>query len=374
MHTHVLAVLGGGQLGRMLGLAAASLGVRCRFLDPAPDACARDVGELLIGSFDDEGALAELTRGATHATFEWEGVPAASASFVAGRVPLAPSLTSLAASQDRVTEKQTFVELGIPTAPFRAVSSRADLDTAIEAIGFPAVLKTRRGGYDGKGQAVLRGSADVDDAWQRLDNASLILETFVSFERELSMVATRSSGGAIVHWPLAENSHEDGILRLTRAPAPDASSTLEGEALTLVTALLEHFAFVGTLAIELFQTPDGLLANEFAPRVHNSGHWTVDGATTSQFENHVRALLGLPLGATIAHGACAMVNFLGEMADAHDVLAIEGAHLHDYRKSPRPGRKVGHATVLAPSADALEPRVEQLLALARTPSPTLEHS
>jgi 5-(carboxyamino)imidazole ribonucleotide synthase len=371
MSDPVVAVLGGGQLGRMLALAAAPLGVRCRFLDPKADAPARDLGPLVIGALDDADALTSVVDGATVATYEWEGVPASSARLVAGMVPIRPGAKSLEVSQDRKLEKDTFRALDIPTAQFAIVDDRATLDEAVHAIGLPAVLKTRRGGYDGKGQAVLRDDADVDAAWSRLGDQPLLLEQWIAFERELSVIATRDADGHVVAWPLVENVHENGTLRTSRAPAT-ATGDVTTAAHDSVRKLLDQLDHVGTLALELFDTGDALLANELAPRVHNTGHWTIEGAVTSQFENHIRAVLGLPLGETTPVGHCAMVNFLGGLPDPADVMRLPRSHFHDYRKSPAPGRKVGHATLVADDPDALETPLSELLALAHAASASLE--
>jgi 5-(carboxyamino)imidazole ribonucleotide synthase len=357
-----VAVLGGGQLGRMLGLAGIPLGVEFRFLDPSPDAPAGAVGHLVTGDLGDETALAETARGADVVTYEWEGVPADAARFLAGRVSVRPGAASLEASQDRLVEKETFRSVGIPTAEFARVDSRAELAAAVHTIGLPAVLKTRRGGYDGRGQRVLRSAADVEAGWAELAGAPLILEGFVPFARELSIIAVRSIAGDVACWPVVENVHEDGILRVTRAPAPGLDDALQARAAELAQRLLAELGHVGVLAIELFDRDGELLANEFAPRVHNSGHWTIEGAETSQFENHLRVVLGWPLGATTAHGASVMLNCIGTMPDREAVLAVPGAHLHDYGKAPRPGRKLGHVTVTGDDPTDVAERVEAVQA------------
>jgi 5-(carboxyamino)imidazole ribonucleotide synthase len=360
-----VAVLGGGQLGRMLGLAGIQLGLDFVFLDPAPDACAGAVGELVVGGLDDEAAAAKVATGASVVTYEWEGVPAGTA-YEAGRtVPIYPPPTALEVSQDRVVEKSTLNVFGAATAPFRAVDSRASLDDAIREIGLPAVLKTRRGGYDGKGQAVLHAEGDADAAWSELGDVALILEGFVPFRRELSIVAVRGLDGTFASWPVVENVHEGGILRVTRAPAPGVDAALQARAEQCIRPWLDAQKYVGVCCVELFDVDGELLANEIAPRVHNSGHWTIEGAETSQFENHLRAVLGWPLGSTAAHGVSAMVNCIGAMPDREAVLAVPGAHLHDYGKSPRRGRKVGHVTVCAGDPGALEPGLARVLELVR---------
>ncbi len=363
--THAtVAVLGGGQLGRMLGLAGIAMGTRFRFLDPSPDAPAAAVGELVVGALGDEEALAAVVDGADVVTYEWEGVPASAARFLAARLPVHPGARSLEVAQDRLVEKDTFRALGIATPEYAAVDTRDGLADAVAAVGLPAVLKTRRGGYDGKGQRVLRAPVDADAAWAALgEGGGLVLEAFVPFDREVSVVAVRGADGAIACWPVVENEHRDGILRVTRAPAPDLRPDTADAAEAIATRLLTELDHVGVLAIELFDVGGTLLANELAPRVPNTGHWTIEGAVTSQFENHVRAVLGLPLGDTSARGPSAMVNCIATMPDPAAVLAVPGAHLHDYGKAPRPGRKLGHVTVVADTPSELDARLATLLAL-----------
>jgi len=356
-----VAVLGGGQLGRMLGLAGVAQGLSFRFLDPSPDAPAAAVGALVTGALDSVVGLDEVARGAGVVTYEWEGVPADSARHLARTHRVAPGIRALEVSQDRAAEKTLFRSLDIPTARFVTVDTLGELASAIPEYGLPAVLKTRRGGYDGKGQYVLRTAADVEPAWAQLGGVPLILESFVPFRRELSIVAVRAADGTTACWPVVENEHRDGILRVTRAPAPGCTPALQAAAESHAIAVLDALEFVGVGCVELFETDDALLANELAPRVHNSGHWTIEGAQTSQFENHLRAILGRPLGSTAPIGVAAMVNCLGSMPDPAAVLAIEGAHLHDYGKAARPGRKVGHVTVTAADESALAPRLAALL-------------
>jgi 5-(carboxyamino)imidazole ribonucleotide synthase len=274
-----------------------------------------------------------------------------------------PPPRALDVSQDRIVEKDALRRLGIATAPYHAVESESDLRRAVEAIGLPAVLKTRRGGYDGKGQVVLREPADVDDTPALVRGVPCILEGFVDFDRELSILAVRGRDGAVACWPAVENLHRDGILRVTRAPAPGIGDVLQGRAESVIRPLLEELDYVGVCCVELFDVGGELLANEIAPRVHNSGHWTIEGSETSQFENHVRAIVGLPLGSTDARGPSAMVNCIGALPDRAAVLAIPGAHLHDYGKSARPGRKVGHVTVTAVDDDHLDVRLARVVEL-----------
>jgi 5-(carboxyamino)imidazole ribonucleotide synthase len=340
-----IGVIGGGQLGRMMALAAVPLGVRCRFLDPAPEAPVSGLGEQVVGAYDDAAALERLADGVELVTYEFENVPVAAARRLAARLPVLPPPEALEIAQDRLFEKSLARSLGIPTPPFAAVDDRAALDAAVARIGLPAVLKTRRLGYDGKGQAVLRSAADVDSAWAALGGVPLILEGFVDFQRELSVLAVRGRDGESAFYPVVENHHLAGILRLSLAPAPNLTPELQAEAEGCARALLGKLSYVGVLAIELFESRGHLLFNEMAPRVHNSGHWTIEGAETSQFENHIRAVAGLPLGITAPRGHSAMLNLIGTAPPAEQVLAIPGAHLHLYDKAPRPGRKLGHITL-----------------------------
>jgi 5-(carboxyamino)imidazole ribonucleotide synthase len=360
----LVAVLGGGQLGRMLGLAAIPLGVRCRFLDPVAAAPAAAVGPLVVGGLGDAAALAEVSSGADVVTYEWEGVPAAAARALEGRVPVRPGPHPLAVAQDRLEEKIACFELGIEVPRFAPVSDRASLEAALADVGIPAVLKTRRGGYDGKGQFVIREPADADAAFAALGGVPLILEALIPFERELSVIAARGVDGDVACFPLVENVHRDGILRVSRAPAPGVGVTLQREGESIVRRLLDTFDYVGVLAVELFEVKGRLLVNEIAPRVHNSGHWTIEGSETSQFEQHLRAVLGWPLGSPAPRGHAAMLNAIGALPDRSAVLSVAGARFHDYDKEPRPGRKVGHVTVVADSADALDARLAALRAVA----------
>jgi 5-(carboxyamino)imidazole ribonucleotide synthase len=355
-----VGILGGGQLGRMLALAAHSLGLRPRLLDPAPDACAGQVAPLLVGAYDDPALLAALGAGCEVVTFEFENVPAAALDALGQLgLPALPGRSSLATAQDRLAEKRLFAELGVATAPFAPVDGADQLEAAIAAVGLPAILKTRRLGYDGHGQVALDAAGDQRRALASLAGAPALLEARVPFARELSIVAVRGSDGAVATYPLTENRHEGGILRRSLAPA-EASPALRAAADEIAGRVLERLGHVGVLAVELFELDGRLLANELAPRVHNSGHWTIEGAETSQFENHLRAVLGLPLGSTAARSPAGMVNLLGALPEPASLLAIPGAHLHDYGKAPRPGRKLGHVTLLAPDAATLAERVARV--------------
>lgn len=355
-----VGILGGGQLARMLALSGAPLGLRLLVMDAAADACAGQCAPMVVGDYCDEATLAEFASKIDVATFDFENVPAGSAQWLSDRVPVFPSPRALAVAQDRLAEKTLFRELGIPVPPFVAIATRAELDAAIAAIGTPCILKTRRLGYDGKGQFRLKSAADADAAWDALGaqaaTVGLILEGFVAFERELSVIAVRGRDGEFRSWPLTENWHVDGVLSASLAPAR-VSEPLAVTATAHAKALAESLDYVGVFALELFCRDGGLLANELAPRVHNSGHWTIEGSETSQFQNHLRAVLGLPLGATHLRGHACMLNWIGELPDCNAVLREAGGHWHDYGKSPRAGRKVGHATLRVDSvgelADAL---------------------
>ncbi len=356
-----VGVLGGGQLGRMIALAGYPLGQRFVFLDPGAESSAGHVGNLRVGAYDDEERLSELARKSDVVTYEFENVPVSSARFLNELVPVYPPPAALEVSQDRLDEKQFFAKLGIPTPPFAPVSSWEELQAAVARIGLPMVIKTRRFGYDGKGQMVLRTEADVARAWEALGAASLIVEGLVPFERELSILAVRSKTGETRFWPLVENEHRDGILRVS-IPKSDAwTADLQQRAERHAADVLTALDYVGVLAIELFMKDGQLLVNEMAPRVHNSGHWTIEGAETSQFENHVRAILGLPLGSTRMVGVCAMLNVIGKLPPKEAVLAVEGAHLHAYGKDASPGRKLGHVTIRAQDRKELCEKIEVLL-------------
>jgi len=345
-----VGILGGGQLARMLALSGAPLGLRFLVMDTVADACAGQCAPLLVGDYRDEAALAEFASKVDVATFDFENVPAESAEWLARRIPVFPNPRALASAQDRMVEKSLFRELGIPVPDFMDVPDRAALDAAVVAIGTPCILKTRRLGYDGKGQFRIKSPADIDAAWDALGaqaaKVGLILEAFVPFERELSVVAVRGRDGGFRTWPLTENWHVDGVLSASLAPA-SCEPALAAQAHAHARALAERLDYVGVFALELFCRGGALLANELAPRVHNSGHWTIEGAETSQFQNHLRAVLGLPLGDTRMLGHACMLNWIGAMPESGPVLRADGGHWHDYGKQPREGRKVGHATLRA---------------------------
>ncbi|MBK8182721.1 MAG: 5-(carboxyamino)imidazole ribonucleotide synthase [Candidatus Competibacteraceae bacterium] len=360
-----IGIVGGGQLARMLALAGYALDFHFKVLDPAPDACAGQVANLIQSEYDDEIQLNRLADWADVVTFDFENVPAAAAQILAERVAVYPPAQALAVAQDRLYEKTLFWELGIPTPVFATIDSLEELQGAAIRVELPAILKTRRLGYDGKGQRVLRAPADILPAWQQLGGAPLILEGFVPFEREVSVLAVRGRDGSTQFYPLMENHHREGILRLSQAPYLDR--ILEHQAWNYANRLLDRLHYVGLLAIEFFVHEGRLIANEMAPRVHNSGHWTIEGAETSQFENHLRAVLGLPLGSPTALGPCAMLNCIGVMPERAAVLAVPGAHYHAYGKAHRPGRKVGHITLRATDQNALRQDLERLLPLVGYP-------
>lgn len=348
-----IGILGGGQLGRMSALAAAKLGYRVHVLAPEPDGPAMQVAAArTIAAYDDQAALAAFAAAVDVVTFEFENVPAATLDVLAPRVPCRPGVEALRIGQDRVLEKRFFGAAGLPVGPWREVASREALDAAVAEIGLPAVLKTTRLGYDGRGQAVLRGPADLEPAWARLAPRPLILEAFIPFEREVSAIAARGADGRVVTFDATENRHAHHILDLSIAPAP-VPAGVAAAARAQVARLAESLDLVGLLALEMFLLPDGrLLANEMAPRPHNSGHWTMDACLCGQFEMHVRAVAGLPLPDPGRHHDAVMKNLVGpDSYGAWAALAgMEGVSLHLYGKSEaREGRKLGHATRLIPA-------------------------
>ncbi|MGQ9425634.1 5-(carboxyamino)imidazole ribonucleotide synthase [Gilvimarinus sp. F26214L] len=358
-----VGVLGGGQLAQMMAQAGAPLKMQFMFLCPNEDACAAPFGHHLCAAYDDENAHRQLAEWADVITYEFENVPLAAVKWLEERVAVFPSSLALAAASDRLHEKRRFRALDIPTAQFAAVDSQADLSEAAARIGLPAILKTRTEGYDGKGQAVLRETKDLEGAWERVGARPCILESMVPFEREVSIIAARGRDGAVVFYPLSENHHREGILRLSLSRPGDP---MQGPAEQAIRRLLEDLDYVGVLALELFQVGDQLLANEMAPRVHNTGHWTIEGARTSQFENHLRAVCGLPLGETAIAAPSAMVNLIGRLPAEADIRAVSGAVPHFYGKAERPGRKVGHITLTRDGStpEDFRERLKALLRLA----------
>lgn len=351
-----IGIIGAGQLGQMLGFAARDLDIECLFVDPSIAPPAGVCGKVLQRPFDDTSALAELAESCDVITYEFENVPVNALLKIEGKVPVYPPVDALRQAQDRLDEKRLFEQLDIPLPGYRAVDTRDELAAASEALGLPLVLKTRRLGYDGKGQFVVRTRSDIEAAWRTLGGQSLIAEQWVPFDYEVSSIGARNADGEVRIYALTRNVHEDGILR--RSLSPLDAPPLEKQAADYVRRLLEHLDYVGVLALELFVWGDALLANEFAPRVHNSGHWTIEGAATSQFENHLRAVTNMPLGSTASLGHAGMLNLIGEIPDA--ARALEDAHLHDYGKTPRPGRKLGHVTVVLDNAEERDARVDKI--------------
>lgn len=342
-----IGIIGAGQLGQMLGFAARSLDAQCCFVDPSDNPPAAICGDVLQRPFDDADALAQLASDCDVVTYEFENIPVAALQRINSKVPVYPPTDALACAQDRLNEKHLFESLGIPIPAFHAIDTREDITVAKESLGLPMVIKTRRLGYDGKGQFVVREESDLNTAWELLGGQALIAEKWVPFDFEVSCIGVRNVDGEIAIYPLSHNVHVDGMLRTSKSPLDEPALT--EKASEYVNRLLEHLSYVGVLALELFVIGDNLLANEFAPRVHNSGHWSIEGSQTSQFENHLRAIMNMPLGSTASHGHAGMVNLIGRIPTA--ARALEAGQLHDYGKTPRPGRKLGHITVVENSAD-----------------------
>lgn len=355
-----IGIIGGGQLGRMLALAGHPLGMHFVFLDPAPDACAAALGEHLCADYSDNQHLRMLADEVDVVTFEFENAPADTIAFLSQFVPVYPPAEALRVARDRWLEKNLFRDLRIATPQFANVESQRDLDAAVAAIGLPAVLKTRQLGYDGKGQKVLRTAADVVGAFAALGSVPCILEGFVAFSGEVSLVAVRGRDGDTRFYPLVHNTHRDGILRLS---VVSTDHPLQALAEDYARRVLDRLQYVGVLAFEFFEVDGGLTANEIAPRVHNSGHWTIEGAECSQFENHLRAVAGLPLGSTAKVGESAMVNFIGSIPPLEQLAALPYCHPHAYAKAFKPGRKVGHATLRCPDRAALDQAIRAVEAL-----------
>jgi 5-(carboxyamino)imidazole ribonucleotide synthase len=355
-----VGIVGAGQLGRMLALAGYPLGLDFLFLDPADGPPAATLAPVLKSAFNDSASLATLASRCEVVTIDWENVSVEALRKLGRETRVSPPPAAIATAQDRASEKRLFEKLGITTTRWRAVSSRRQLNAAVRDIGLPGIVKTRRMGYDGKGQAVLRTAADVEQAWAELGQVPLLYEELVPFELEVSVIGVRGRGGECQVYPLNHNLHAGGVLRLTRAPYDNAR--LNRLARAQVLTVMQHLRYVGVLTIEFFVCRGRLVANEMAPRVHNSGHWTIEGAVTSQFENHLRAILGLPLGESRAKGYSAMINLIGTMPGRAGLLRHSGVHLHDYGKSARPGRKLGHVTVVEQDAARCEQRARRLMA------------
>jgi len=355
-----VGILGAGQLGRMMALAGYPLALEFVFYDTSGSPSA-NIGKIYSDPHNEQQELMDFLNEVDVVTYEFEHLPIDLAKKVADRKPLFPSVQALAICQNRELEKNLFVSMGIPVSPFRIVNDQSQLRHAAKQLGMPVVAKSLTQGYDGKGQAVISSAGECDQAWEQINHSRLIVESFVRFNRELSLVATRNSKGETAMYPLVENNHQHGILRYTLAPAPAVSPEIQHQAESYLAKIMSHLNYVGVLTIELFETDDGLLANEMAPRVHNSGHWSMDGAHTGQFENHLRAILDLPLGETTPHGVSAMVNLVGQHADTAGVLSLTDTHLHHYGKTERPNRKVGHININANHYDALTEKLIRCL-------------
>lgn len=350
-----IGIIGAGQLGQMLGFAAKKLGHSCFFLDPSADPPAAVVGPVIQAPFDDRVAMAVLAEKCDVLTYEFENVPVEALLDIANLVPIYPPPDALRLAQDRLEEKRLFDRLDIPKPQYRVVDSTADLEDALRSIGLPLVLKTRRFGYDGKGQFVLRHTEQIEQAWSQLGSDNLIAEQWIDFDAEVSTIGVRAINGEIAIYSLTQNEHTDGILRISRSPLVDVPLAEQAE--RYMRDLLEHLEFVGVLALELFVAGDTLYANEFAPRVHNSGHWTIEGAETSQFTNHLLAITGEKPGSTRNTGHSGMINLIGQISNA--ARQSPSGVLHDYGKTPRPGRKLGHITVVAKSAAERDRWIEE---------------
>lgn len=357
-----IGVVGGGQLGRMMALAAAKLDIQCIFLDPNADCCAAQYGELILADYDDQAALKQLAERADVITFEFESVPAEAVEFLSQYKPARPGAQALAVARDRWNEKSLFADLGIPLPKLGLVDSQEDLEKAVASVGLPAVLKTRTLGYDGKGQKVLRSQDDVAGTFSELGEVPMILEGFVDFDYEVSAVVVRDTQGRCRFYPLALNEHRQGILHQSSALK---DHPLQAKAEAYSQKVLEKLEYVGVMAFEFFVKGDELIANEIAPRVHNSGHWSIEGALCSQFENHVRAICDLPVGSCDAPNYVAMINLIGALPDKSAVCAIAGTSYHDYGKAPKPGRKVGHITIVQGDKASYEAALAQVDALVQ---------
>lgn len=360
-----VGIFGGGQLGRMLAQAALPLGIQCTFYEATQDCPAADLG--LVIDHSQTNSLALFANSADVFSLEFENTPLADVDVLTTTRTLHPPRQALATAQNRLSEKALFDELAIPVAPYSAINSLQDLQQAAIKQGLPLVVKTATGGYDGKGQFVVREATQIEQAWQELGKtAPLVAESFVTFSREVSIIAVRGQDGEVRTWPLAENHHYHGILSHSIVPAPHSEQLLP-VAQDYITRLLNHLQYVGVLTLELFVTEQGLIANEMAPRVHNSGHWSIEGAVCSQFENHMRAVAGLPLGSTEAVKPSVMVNIIGKHPKTSDVLALNGAHLHLYGKSERVGRKLGHITLTPTDSTQLTTLCRQLARILPEP-------
>lgn len=356
-----IGVLGGGQLVRMLALAGYPLGMKVLCYEAIADICASQVTTVVQGDYSDEKTLARFLKSVDCVTFETENIPITCAQFVAQHSQLMPGVKALKITQDRLYEKELLNQLNISTTKFAKVNSWQELTAALDTLGFPGILKTRRHGYDGKGQAVIRDLQGAKKSWDELQHQDLIYETFVNFDYEVSLISVSAPSGEVKFYPLITNQHKNGILHVSQV-FPEVHS-LQQKAEDYARQLIKEFNYIGVMTIEFFVLQDNLIANEIAPRVHNTGHWTIEGATTSQFENHLRAISDLPLGETNARGRVAMVNLIGTEPRIDEVLRIPGAHYHTYGKEPRQGRKLGHITLCETDAAQFDSYLQKILLL-----------
>lgn len=357
-----IGIVGGGQLARMMVLAGEPLGIEFMILDPAEDATAGKIAEQVVADYDDIDALTLLASKVDVITFDFENVSAEALHYLESSCTVSPPIQALRISQDRLAEKELFQQHHIATAPFAAINSLDDLKSAVSRMGTPCILKTRRFGYDGKGQALIHSLDDCANAWQAIQQQAAILEGFVEFDYEASLIMVRNATNEIAYYAMPKNEHKQGILHISRVPFIDNAITEQAK--QLLQPLIEELNYIGVLTVEFFVKDNKLIANEMAPRVHNSGHWTIEGANCSQFENHIRAISALPLGNTaLSHPFSAMINFISQMPDIDDVCNIANSHIHDYHKDARTGRKVGHATVTGDSEALLNKAIEQVVDL-----------
>ncbi|HEX9878495.1 MAG TPA: 5-(carboxyamino)imidazole ribonucleotide synthase [Gammaproteobacteria bacterium] len=360
-----VGIIGAGQLGRMLALAGYRLGIQCVFLDPDARSSGGQVGRVIEGALDDLPLIRRLAQEVDVLTFDIENISADDLRDARTGIPVYPPPAALAVARDRLNEKLLFEEIGFPAADYVKVDSAADLDTVAARLDWPVVLKARHLGYDGRGQRVVHAAEDLERAWEGLGGAFAIAEAWVDFERELSLIGVRDRHGETAFYSLTENVHDDGILASSFAPFEDVA--LQADAERCMTAIMQRFDYCGVLTVEFFRTDQGLIANEIAPRVHNSGHWTIEGAETSQFENHLRAILGWPLGSTVPRGYAVMLNLLGRLPPKERLLAVPGVHFHDYGKTPRPRRKLGHCTLVDADKQRLMQRRRRLESVVAAP-------
>ncbi len=346
----------------MLALSGSDLGFEFAVLDPAADACSASVARHVCADYRDQGALAHLVEMSDVITYEFENVPLDTVEGLESQLAVYPPAAALRATQDRYREKQLFRRLGIDTPPFAVFGSLEELTEQMRQIGYPAVIKTRSDGYDGKGQFVVRAEDQLPQVWHQLQGAEAIIEGFVPFDREISIIAVRGRDGEVVCYPLAVNYHDQGVLRQSVVLGDDE---MQARAEAYIKTLLVHLDYVGVLALELFQCGDSLLANEYAPRVHNTGHWTMDGAVTGQFENHIRAITGLPLGVVASRGYAATLNIVGDLPDIAKILCLPHARLHLYNKQPRVGRKIGHVNLCCPDREQFDRQLNALQRLVK---------